>query len=317
MFTRRQRLVLTFILVALCLGSVASGLAQSSTTPPAVTAPVAKPAPSTKKPPPNKLTDANGRVIILSSSTPESKEDDAINHQMVYSFGVVTETNCQTIIDKYTNELIPVAQHAKFPKNQAKYLEIAHEAIGACQATQGRYIEAEQNLHQALTEAEIWPGKDDSKYADLWIALSTVQLKEEHWKDAEASATQAVTIRQGRIDDYNKVLPKVTGETADNIRKAIQGEQRWRCTAFANLAYASFREGNLEQAAKLTEQAYQEGVAAKARPQDLQDIEYFGGHLADLPTTPPKPPNGPPAPTRRPSLRRHLHQTNRQPRSRT
>jgi hypothetical protein len=32
----------------------------------------------------------------------------------------------------------------------------------------------------------------------------------------------------------------------------------------------------------LTEQAYQEGVAAKVRPQDLQDIEYFGAHLADL-----------------------------------
>jgi tetratricopeptide (TPR) repeat protein len=286
MFTRRQRLALTFFLIALCTASVAPAFAQSSITPPASTptaaAPAAKPVPISKKPPSNKLTDANGRVVILSSSTPESKEDDAINHQMVYSFGVVTETNCQTITDKYTNDLIPVAQHAKFPKNQAKYLEIAHEAIGACQATQGRYIEAEQNLHQALTEAEIWPGKDDSKYADLWIALSTVQLKEEHWKDAEASATQTVTIRQGRIDDYNKVLPKVTGETADNIRKAIQGEQRWRCTAFSNLAYASFREGNLEQAAKLTEQAYQEGVAAKARPQDLQDIEYFGAHLADL-----------------------------------
>jgi hypothetical protein len=320
MSTRRQRLTLTFVVIALCPACATPALAQSSTpvttptTPasapaPDTTAPAdgatitglpgtnwkpvpvtVKPAPPTKKSTvsPGKTTDANGRVVtkqtvvVSANFTPEEKEDDELNHHMAYSFGSVTDTNCQTIIDKYQRDLIPTAEQAKFPKNRAKYLGTAHEAIARCQMSQGRYIEAEQSLRDALVQAEIWPGKDDSLYPNLWIRLSMAQLKQEHWKDAETSAAQSDALLQSRIDDHQKLLPTLTDGSAETMRKKIQHEHEWRCTTLSNLSYIDAQQGKLEQATKLIEQAYQEGVAGAARPQDLQDIEYFGAHLADL-----------------------------------
>jgi hypothetical protein len=250
-----------------------------------------KPAPPTKKSTvaPGKTTDTNGRivtkqtVIVSANFTPEEKEDDELNHHVASFFGSVPGTNCQTVIDKYQADLIPAAEQAKFPKNKAKFLEIAHDAIAQCQMGQGRYIEAEQSLRDALVQAEIWPGKDDSAYPNLLNRLSVAQLKQEHWKEAEASAAQSDALLQGRIDDHQKLLPTlVAGSPADNMRAKIRREHQWRCTTLSNLSYINAQQGNLERAAKFIEQAYQEGVAGVARPQELRDIEYFGAHLADL-----------------------------------
>jgi tetratricopeptide (TPR) repeat protein len=321
MLTTRLRSASALALVALCLASAASTLAQSSapaaapSTAPASSAPVnnapaasatasskpsatnSKPAPTATKPanaakkgtaPPSKNVDANSRVVtkqsitIIASLTPEEKEDDELNHHSAYAFGSVTDTNCQTVIDTYKNDLIPIAEQAKFPKNRAKYLEIAHDATGKCQMTQGRYIEAEQSFRDALVQAEIWPGKDNFAYADLWIGLSAVQLKQEHWQEAEASAAESAAIHQGRIDDYNKVLSTVTGEAADNMRKALQREQRWRSVSLSYVAVTKAREGNLDQAAKIIEQAYQEAVAGATPPEQLRNFEEFGAHIAEL-----------------------------------
>jgi hypothetical protein len=148
--------------------------------------------------------------------------------------------------------------------------------------TQGRYIEAEQSFRDALVPAEIWPGKDNSAYAELWTGLSVAQMKQEHWADAEASAAKSAAICQGRIDDYNKVIGNVAGADADNMRKAIQGEQRGLSTALVELAYVYSRDGNLDQATKTFEQAYQDAVAGKLPDEYLRQIVALAGHIAEL-----------------------------------
>jgi tetratricopeptide (TPR) repeat protein len=284
MFTRRPRRASTLIALALCATATATpALAQSSSTTAPATAPAsATPAPTKKTPPLTKLTDANGRPITLTDSTPESKEDEALEHYSAYAFGSVTDTNCQTVIDVYKSNLIPKAEQAKFPKNKAKYLELAHESIGTCQVSQGRYIDAEQSFRDALAQAEIWPGKDDSRYADLWLALSDSQTKQDHWTDAETSLARAAAIFQSRIDDYNKVLIKVTGESADNIRKAMQGDQRELSVALLGLAYTYLREDNIEKASQTIEQAYQQAVAGKLKAEYLSQMAEVGAHIAEL-----------------------------------
>jgi hypothetical protein len=298
----RPSLVCTFVILALFLAFARPTLAQTSTAPaaPAATPPPAStncrqipvtiihgPPVTKSSNPPSKDTDANGRVVskqsvtVSAGFTPEQMEDDALNHHVANSFGCAADLDCQVTTDKYKSDLIPAAEQAKFPRNKAKYLEIANDAIAQCDLKHGRYVEAEQSLHQALTQAEIWPGKDDSAYPDLWLGLSLAQLSQEHWQDAAASATQAAAIHQTRIDNYSKILSTATDDAiADRMRGQIRREKQQRATALSFIALSNSREGNLDQAANMLEQAYQEAVAGDAPPKDLRDIENFGARLA-------------------------------------
>jgi tetratricopeptide (TPR) repeat protein len=298
----RPSLVCTFVILALSIAFARPTRAQTSTAPaaPAATPPPAStncrqipvtiihgPPVTKSSNPPSKDTDANGRVVskqtvtVSAGFTPEQMEDDALNHHVANSFGCAADLDCQVTTDKYKSDLIPAAEQAKFPRNKAKYLEIANDAIAQCDLKHGRYVEAEQSLHQALTQAEIWPGKDDSAYPDLWLGLSLAQLSQEHWQDAAASATQAAAIHQTRIDNYSKILSTATDDAiADRMRGQIRREKQQRATALSFIALCNSREGNLDQAANMLEQAYQEAVAGDAPPKDLRDIENFGARLA-------------------------------------
>src|ERR1700722_2463240 len=278
--TTRSHIATTLFLFPLCLSSAAPALAQSASAPPAAaatTTPSSKNCreipvtiihgpPITKSSnPPSKDTDANGRVVskqsvtVSAGFTPEQMEDDALNHHVANSFGCAADLDCQATTDKYKSDLIPAAEQAKFPRNKAKYLEIANDAIAQCDLKHGRYVEAERSLHQALTQAEVWPGKNDSAYPDLWLGLSLAQLSQEHWQDAAASATQAAAIHQTRIDNYSKILSTATDDAfADRMRGQIRREKQQRATALSFIALSESREGNLDQATNMIEQAYQE-----------------------------------------------------------
>ncbi len=204
MSNSRNRLVPLALLVAASLGSAAAARAQSTT------------------PGPKVHTNTGVPVHVIVNE--ESKESDSLEKLTASSFGTVSDTNCQSIIDIYNQKLLPAAEQAKFPNNKANYLRIAHKAIGDCQMTQGRYIEAEQSYREALAQAKIWPGIDDQRYANILNWLSAAQFKQDHWKDAEATTIEEAAFHQRRIDDYSQVMAKQTGEVAENIRKAKEDE---------------------------------------------------------------------------------------------
>jgi hypothetical protein len=279
---------------------------KSTTTKPATAKPATNPANNTTttyyvhRNSDGKLV-GNASVTVPANFTPEEKEDDALNQHTAYAFGQVTDTNCQKVIDTYQADLIPMAEKAQFPKNKAKFLFIAHNAIDDCQMSQGRYIEAEQSFRDALAEADVWPGKDDTQYPILWFSMSAAQMKQDHWEDAEMSATHSADLYQERIEAQRKAAAKaaadagaevakqgpkvqaaITREAAEEAEKSVEEIEKKRAEVLGMLAAYYIRSGDFDASAKTIEQAYKEAVAGKLEGEWRTGILEIGAHVADL-----------------------------------
>ncbi len=218
---------------------------------------------------------------MTATFTPEEKEDDELNTHTAYAFGKQDDTNCQKIIETYRTDLLPAAQNAKFPKNKSKYLFIAHQSMGECQMKQGRYIEAEQSYRDALAQADVWPGKEDSSYAEMWSSLGVAQMKQDHNQDAEASLQKSADAYQVQIDAKIKANAALKGDDAERAQKSLRYEQRNRAAALTGAGYLYFRDGDLDGAQKAIEQAYQDAVAGHLTGDTFQGILMVGSRVAE------------------------------------
>jgi tetratricopeptide (TPR) repeat protein len=286
------------VAIAVCLAALASApfAAAQSTPPPPTTTTSPSSAPSTKP-----KVHSSTTVVVSANYTPEEKEADALNKHMVYGPGP-GQTDCPAVMEKYPTDLIPAAEKAQFPKNKAKYLYLAHSEMAGCWMQQGRYTEAEQAMRAALEQGEVWPGKTDSGYAGAWMGLSMVQLRQDHFKDAEVSATRAADLYSDRVEAANKEADKAVADVASTLKgqgdaksqsallkqaaedahKSVESEQGERAIALMVLAASYVRDGAPDMAAKPIEDAYQDALAGKLTGDWMQQILEIGARVAEL-----------------------------------
>lgn len=234
-----------------------------------------------------KAVGPNGQPVKGAKITlaPGSEEAYTIGRCFMTASTAGAEMDCVKAIELYRGQVIPRIELAKFPQNKAKYLGMAYFSIAECQAQQGRYIDAEKSLRDALAQVANSPGKDDEQYPQTLNALSIVQQRENHRKDAEATGAQTAVLYEGRINDYKKVLAKTSGEVAANVREAMQSQQRSRADALADLAVMYSRDGSdngMEQAAKTIELAYQDTVAGATPNDQVKIFVDWGARFAEL-----------------------------------
>ena len=145
----------------------------------------------------------------------------------------------------------------------------------------GRYNEAEQSYRDALAQADVWPGKEDSSYAEMWTALGAAQMKQDHTQDAEASLQKSADAYQVEMDAKIKANAALKGDDAVQAQKSLRYEQRSRAAALTGAGYLYFRDGNLDDAQKAIEQAYQDAVAGHLTGDTFQGILMVGSRVAE------------------------------------
>jgi tetratricopeptide (TPR) repeat protein len=257
------------VAIAVCLAALASApfAAAQSTAPPASSAP-----PSSK---PKVHTDTT--VTVHAGLGPEDAEDSELNQ---HTFGRPGEPDCQHILDTYPTDLIPRAEKAKFPKNKAKYLELAYSAMGYCQMKQARHVEAEKSFRNAIAHAEIWPGKDDTEYSGLWGMLALAQSKQDRWKDAIASAKHSVASQEAIIDA--KVAESTSGPDAQLEDSQIGYARRDRASMLVFLATYYLRDGQIDEALKTEDAAWDEALGGTLSDDDMRQLVAAGSQVASM-----------------------------------
>src|SRR5580698_6095364 len=134
----------------------ASGDASKTSGATSKSTPAPPPAAAQKKPPAHLKMQT---IPVTANFTPEEKEDDELSTHTAYAFGKQDDTNCQKIIDTYRTDLLPAAENAKFPKNKAKYLFIAHQSMGECQMKQGATTKPSSRIATRWRKRTCGPGK--------------------------------------------------------------------------------------------------------------------------------------------------------------
>ena len=221
-------------------------------------------------------------VTVSAGLSPEELEDDALAKRLVPSFGPKgpVPLDCAKVTAQYPSELIPMAKKAKFPANRAKFLGIAHKSIGECQMEQEHFADAEQSFRDALAQADVWPGKSDSAYPDLLGILATAQAQQDRWDDAVATAKQSVAALQAIIDAKVQAAAGNTGPDAEFLQSDLAKERRSQAAMMAALAMYMARDGQLDDASKTIDTAYDQALANKLKPEYMKQIAKIGMAIA-------------------------------------
>ena len=77
-------------------------------------------------------------VTVTATYTPEEKEDWKINEVYQPIYWLEQKGDCETAIERYKTEVIPLAEQSKFEGPKKKFLSLANEGIGGCYMTQRR-----------------------------------------------------------------------------------------------------------------------------------------------------------------------------------
>jgi tetratricopeptide (TPR) repeat protein len=296
MFIARLRTFSMLALLSLAAAAGAPAFARPQSSAPSNS--TAAPTPAPKKPPVHAKSQT---VTVTAKFTPEEKEDGELNELTATFHGPIGDEHCPQVLDTYPTGLIPAAEKAQFPKNKAKYLFLAHRAMADCQMPQGRYIEAEQSYRDAAAQADVWPGKDDSSYPAIWRDLGVAQMARNHWKDAEENLTKADALYQAGIESQIKAAdvaakeagaeiaaqgPKLQAEVErparEEAQKAVERAEQRRAEALAMLGVCYTRDGDLDNAAKTIDKAYQFAADGKLEGGMRDMILGVGAHVAEL-----------------------------------
>jgi tetratricopeptide (TPR) repeat protein len=215
-------------------------------------------------------------------SAAELREHDVLNHIIRDTFTADPGISCTKLTTLYRETLIPKAEAAKYPRNKAEFLGNAYSSIGDCQASEGRYIDAEKSFRDALEQAEVWPGKSNSMYAEMWDRLAHAQLKQDHFHDAAISELNVADAYPAVIAAMKKEFASGQPGTAPMHKMVLRNLEQRRANATAYAAYYQSRDGDLDAAAKSAEQAYTLAVAAGVTGEWLNFVIRTGAHVAEL-----------------------------------
>ena len=181
--------------------------------------------------------------------SPEEVED----RKFYYAYERIHELfSCSPeIIGRYESEVIAPAEKSiyKIPKN--KILFLTNQAIARCYL--GRdYGQAEARYKKSMEYLIVWPGADDSFYPHNFWQIAVMQMQQQHWKDAEDSLNQSVSIFELQIS-----------RTPSSANESGQSRHFWslvesKAQSISTLAVAYLREGRVTDALKTADLAYAE-----------------------------------------------------------
>ncbi len=220
-------------------------------------------------------TAASSQTITVSANFgPEELEDLRISKVESPLLVDGTLNDCSKSIDAYQTQIIPLANASKFPKVKAKYLFEAYGAIGRCYLSDGHYPEAEHAYKLQLESAELWPGKEDSSYPGVFLALGVAQAHEQHFPDAQENLQKAV------IHYDNHIEAAEQSKSADDQKSLAPHLRSEEDVALSQLAFVYFREGRIDDALRALEQAYEQAIKSPVPPDVFQEIVQSGRYAA-------------------------------------
>lgn len=214
-------------------------------------------------------------ITVTATYTPEEKEDSKINaiydpiNALQYRKG-----DCDTAIERYKTELIPLAEKSPFEKPKNKFLYLAYRGIASCYMKQLQYEQAEQTYQKVMDYLPIWPGLDDSDYPVVLRLIAGAQMGQEHWQAAETLLEKSLSVFDLQIDKALKSDKEfVRTEAAEDLKQ-------FKVKTLIYLAVTYTREGRMPEALDAADKAYDQATQANEAPDDLNQIVKTGIEIA-------------------------------------
>jgi tetratricopeptide (TPR) repeat protein len=262
--SRRMNLVEILVMVGLSTG-ISPCFSQGQSPPQA-----SQSKPSGNKP---KIT-SHDSVTVTANFTPEEVEEGKINDVYQAIYLVEQKGDCETAIQRYKTEVIPLASQSKFNVPKNKFLFLANRGIGDCFLAQHRYEEAEQSFRLIMEHLPVWPGYEDSDYPINFREIATAQMGQEHWQAAEESLKKSVSLFDPQIERALKSEYEFARtEHAGNLRGS-------KAISLSKLAIVYFREEHPNEALKTVELAYEEATKPYVQPSYLNMVVKVGNSVA-------------------------------------
>jgi tetratricopeptide (TPR) repeat protein len=221
-----------------------------------------------------KRVKSHDSVTVTANFTPEELEEGKINN-VYQSVSILEEKgDCDTAVQKYKSEVIPLAETSKFniPKN--KFLFLANRGIGNCYIAQHRYEEAEQIFLKIMDYLPVWPGIDDSDYPINFRQIATAQMGQQHWQAAEESLKKSVALFDPQIEKALKSEYEFSRtEHAGNLRGS-----KARSLAYLGIVY--MREGRTPEALQTVDLAYEQAKEPHVPVTLLNETIKIGSMIA-------------------------------------
>ena len=119
---------------------------------------------------------SNDSVTVTAQLTPEEKEDWKINEVYQPVFALEEKGDCDTAIQRYKAEVIPLAEKSNFEVPRNKFLFLANRGIGNCFMAQRRYEQAEQSFQKIMEYRRSGPAP-----MTRTIQLTSDRLRPRRW----------------------------------------------------------------------------------------------------------------------------------------
>lgn len=217
---------------------------------------------------------SNDSVTVTAQLTAEEKEDWKINEVYQPVFALEEKGDCDTAIQRYKAEVIPLAEKSNFEVPRNKFLFLANRGIGNCFMAQRRYEQAEQSFQKIMEYLPVWPGTDDSDYPIDFRQIATAQMGQQHWEAAEESLKRSVSL-------FDPQIEKVMKSDSQVVRSEVGGMLRGsKARSLAYLAIVYMREGRTSESLKTADLAYAQATLPDVPATFLNDVVNIGRSIA-------------------------------------
>lgn len=213
-------------------------------------------------------------VTVTATLTPEEKEDWKINEVYQPIFSLEQKRDCDTAIQRYQANVIPLAEQSKFDVPKNKFLYLANRGMGNCYMTEQRYDLAEQSFRKTMDYLPIWPGIEDSDYPINFQQIAAAQMGQQHWNPAAESLKTSISLFDERIE---KALKSANTETRSEYAGHLRGS---KARSVAYLAFVYLREGQVKEAIQTADLAYEAATGPNVPVAFLNEVVKLGRSIA-------------------------------------
>ena len=231
-----------------------------------------KPTSSAKRTTPPRVT-AKDSIVVGAHLTPDEIEDAKVNDAYQPIYHLKQPGDCQKIKNLCETQIIPMAEKSKFEETRNKFLFLANRSIAGCELNTGQYADAEQRYQKLFDYVNVWPGKNDSDYPQIYSSIGTARLLQGRWKDAQAALEESIELFDEQLE---RALHSDSEFSRDEFSRDLKMSE---AQARHLLAVAYFRDGRQVEAMDMLERAYQEATQSSATavaPEMIQRIIESG-----------------------------------------
>ena len=250
---------------ALFLAPAPPGFAQQASPPPDA---------SSQKPVEQPLFDREESGAVTGKLTPAESEEWKIDQVYRPIRRVQRSGDCQTAIQRYKTELIPLAEHAQYDPAKYKFLYLANFGIGDCSGMLRDFATAEDSFQKCVEYLPNVPDKTDSDLPIVYGRLGMTYVYERRFPEAEATLKSAVSALDALVDAAQN-----SPSGFDRSQKV--GQLRGlRAVDLIYLATAYLRESRAAPALSTAELAYADALAPNVPQRVVLQVVDFGNHIA-------------------------------------